>query len=164
GEATVTAAAWEAMPEALRAGVDHPYTDALYALVNAHVDDGGWAKTTPSQAAAALGLPAQPRLTPAQTRKRGEVAGSIGSCDEPELSELWRMGKGLSSEQRQVVGRVLLLVVAVDGIVTPAELRVVRKCYGKLGLENSEIEAALQSLAAPPDHELVTVQPGGGLD
>ena len=81
---TVTVAAWEAMPDELRAGIDHPLTDAFCALVNGRADDTGRAVVEAGKAAAALGLRGLTKLTPAQGRKVCETAGQIGYCLEPD--------------------------------------------------------------------------------
>jgi uncharacterized tellurite resistance protein B-like protein len=245
----LTVTAWEATPVELRAGLDHPNTDALYALVNELVDQTGIARIPANRVAAALGF-ASEKLTPSKSRKLCTIASDIGYCIEPDANlmgkgyrndeslavflktseqsasptryraaacmlsfglsvayadggaaeqevtllmqqiqrfmdlndeearrlhalqtlltadpegpeRLPRLGKEVSEIHREAIGKVLLAVVAADGVVTPAELRAVRKCYTKLGFTQNEIETAMETLAPAPEDDLVTVEPGG---
>lgn len=247
GHEAVSVASWEAMPPELRAGIDHPFTEALCALINTRIDDHGRAAVKAAELARVLGCEEGQRLTPGQGRRMCETAAQIGYCLEPDARltgkgyegeqlvavflrtaeqdadpvrygaaasmlkfglavagadghvnedettlllqqveqtfelndeerrrleaqrslilaanledlQLGRLAKNLSAAQRQAVGKLLLAVVAADGVVTPDELRAVRMCYGKLGFEKPEIEAALRSIMPAEDDDVVTVE------
>jgi uncharacterized tellurite resistance protein B-like protein len=249
GQEEMTPAAWEAMPPEIRAGVEHPMTDAICRLVNESADEQGQTRIQVARLAGALGLESRERLTAAQSRNICETAEYVGFGLEPDarltgksyradervatflrtgddkteparysaascmlrlglvaasadgnasveemalvtrtieemfqlndeeqrrleslrsllLSEgadttgLASVAKALGSEQRQAVAKLLLLVVARDGVVTKREVRALKKCYSLLGFSKAESEQALATIESYRTDEPVTVQAG----
>jgi uncharacterized tellurite resistance protein B-like protein len=249
GQEEITPAAWEAMPPELRAGVEHPMTDAICSLVSESTDEEGHTRIQVARLAGVLGLESRERLTVAESRKICETAEYVGFGLEPDarltgksyradesvaaflrpgddktdparynaascmlrlglvaaaadgdasademalvtrtieemfqlnneeqrrleslrsflLSEgadatgLASVAKALRPEQRQAVAKLLLLVVARDGVVTKQEVRALKKCYSLLGFSKVECDQALATIESYRTDEPVTVRAG----
>jgi uncharacterized tellurite resistance protein B-like protein len=249
GAEVLSPTAWEAMPPEVRAGVEHPLTDAICRLVDECTDDQGRTLMPASRLAAVAGFEAPTRLTLAQSRKICEaaehvgygivpdarltgrayradetvgaflrtmeeradpqrwnaaacmlrlgfgIAGADGQVDPDEvgvvtrtieqvfalnaeeqrrlkvlrdillvegtsLKGLSRLTKSLTSEQQQAIARVLLLVIAHDGVVTTQETRAFRRCCTSLGFSHDEIDRSLQTIERYRTDMPVTIQAG----
>jgi uncharacterized tellurite resistance protein B-like protein len=78
----------------------------------------------------------------------------------PDLTSLGRLTKGMSLEQRQSIGRLMLAVIAADGVITDDELRAFRKAYQAMDLGKAAADAAIASLSQPAGvDEPPTVRP-----
>ena len=77
-----------------------------------------------------------------------------------DISNISRVTKTLTHLEREAIGKLLLALVVVDGVVTKDEIRAVRKCYRTLGFTKDEIEHALGSLQSYQTGEPVTIRPG----
>lgn len=90
GSGDLTVKAWEAMPDELRNGVDHPLTDQVVAIVAASggsdepaedpadTSTAGASLIPAGSFAAMLGVERRPRLTPTQSRKIAETVRHTG--------------------------------------------------------------------------------------
>jgi len=80
-----------------------------------------------------------------------------------EGAEINAIGKsirdGLSKPHRQAIGRLLIAIAAADGVIHPAERKVLHKCYRAIGLEPVELDQTLEAMSGSADG-LVTVEPG----
>ena len=247
GHEDLTAETWEAMPTEIRAGVEHPLTDAVCNLVNESTDDQGRTRIPVGRLAQAVLLESRERLTVAQSRKVCETVEYVGYGLEPDarltgkayrsdehvaaflksgtettdptrynaaacflrlgilaaqadneastdevslvtqtIDEMFQLNgqerrrleslralllvdgcdtagiaqiaESLRSEQRQAVAKLLLLVVARDGVVTKQELRALTKCYALLGFSKAEYEQALATIQSYRTDRPVTIQ------
>ena len=75
-----------------------------------------------------------------------------------ETGSIRKIARTLTHEQRQAVGKLCLVVVAADGVVTPEEQKAVRSVYADLGFSRYEVDQALQSIGVGEPQEPVTVQ------
>lgn len=66
----------------------------------------------------------------------------------------------LDTKGRRSVGRLLVAVAAVDGVITNGELKALRRCYRALGLGVETLDVTLQELAPSTDEAPITVMPG----
>ena len=89
--------------------------------------------------------------------RRLEALRALLLSQPVDLSGISRLIKGLSPPQREAMGKLVLALVAADGVITPEELRAVRVCYVSMGFEKAQIEQTLRSLEPQAD-EPVTVQ------
>lgn len=97
----------------------------------------------------------------AHEQRRLEALESLLMVQEPQLTRLKALVKGLTPLQREAVGRLLLALAAHSGTVTKEELKAVRRCYNALELDPDEIDRALASMRKPKhDEEPVTVRKG----
>ena len=247
GGAALTPAAWEAMPSEIRAGVEHPLTDAVCKLVDECTDDQGRTMIKAERIAAVAGYEPRERLTLARSRNVCEafehvgyglvpdarltgkgyradetlgaflrtmaeradpvrwsaascmlrlgfgVAGADGHVDPEEvgvitdtvqqvfdlnaeeqrrlkvlrdlllaegqdLRGLSRLTKSLSPEKRQAIAKLLLLVIARDGVVTKDEVRALGRCYTSLGFGQEEVRHALDAVEMYRAGGPVTIQ------
>ncbi len=62
------------------------------------------------------------------------------------LAGIGSLAKSLTGPQREAVARLILAIVGADGVVTPRELRAVRICYDRLGLDAEQLDGAMKSL------------------
>jgi len=92
-------------------------------------------------------------------RRMAALQSLLLTC-EPDTKGLSRLTKNIKPEYRQAIGKLLLVLVATDGVVTKEEIRAVSKCYRTLGFKKEEIDAALDSLRAYQSGQPVTVRPG----
>lgn len=90
--------------------------------------------------------------------RRLEVLRSLIVARGADLTMVSRLAKRLTREQREAVGKLILVLVAADGVVTREELKAVRKLYASLGFERDEITRAIDSLAAS-DEPITVVAP-----
>ena len=75
---------WEALPDALRAGVDHPRTEELCRLVESHTDEHGHAIVGVDALGATLTPEEAQKLTLGRSRRLAQMAEQIGYCLEPD--------------------------------------------------------------------------------
>ncbi|QNN21537.1 hypothetical protein HED60_04360 [Planctomycetales bacterium ZRK34] len=251
GDSELTPEAWEAMPEELRNGTDHPLTQQFCRIVDDHTTEEGFALIPVHKLAPLVGAEHRDRLTPTQSRqlcvtaehigyglepdariavssyKREDVvapflrmydeqvnpgrykaalcmlrlglavAASDGEIhpdelaviaqnvekwfqlnaeerrrlesmqavlihDGPDMKGLQKLATGLKSQQKQAIGKMLIALIAADGIITKEEIRSVRKCYRTLGMSESDVDAALSTLESLKSDEPVTVVQAGG--
>ncbi len=96
-------------------------------------------------------------------RRRLEAIKELIGDHTPDLTGLSRLTKLLDSTQRAVIGKLAIALAAADGVVTPGELKAVRKCYTLLGFQKHEADAVLKALTAPDviADEPVSVQSAG---
>jgi uncharacterized tellurite resistance protein B-like protein len=80
----LTASAWAALPDELRAGIDHPLTPAVCGLVDRHAHDKGYAIVSAGDTAQLVGLEFRNRLTPKQSRDVVETFQHVGYAIEPD--------------------------------------------------------------------------------
>jgi uncharacterized tellurite resistance protein B-like protein len=95
-----------------------------------------------------------------EEQRRLESLRSLLLSEGADTTGLASVAKVLSPEQRQAVAKLLLLVVARDGVVTKQEVRALRKCYSLLGFSKVESEQALTTIESYRTDEPVTVQAG----
>jgi tellurite resistance protein len=235
---------WEALPSELRAGQDHPLTDAICKIIEQKTDESGHIYLQASDLAKALALSTSGTITLVQSRRLAQTVEDIGYCIEPDarlvgrgyradetvtlflkmnseaidigrynaaacilqfgylvaavdghaddcemslvrsqidaafaLQEdetrrlqartrllaktgpdrplIRRLAKALKKEQREAIGRLLVAVVAADGVVTTDERKALRSACGLLELNFTELEKSLPSERA--DDSPVTV-------
>lgn len=65
----------------------------------------------------------------------------------PKTSGLKRRIQDLDARQRQDLGQFLISVAGADGVVTPAEVRMLEKVYPLLGLDRNEVFAHIHGLS-----------------
>lgn len=82
-------------------------------------------------------------------------------ADPPGLTGLKKRIEPIAADQRRAIGQFLITVAGADGQVAPAELKLLTRIYGLLGLEAqavySDVHALAAADAAPADP--VTVRP-----
>lgn len=234
---TLTAEAWEAMPPELRAGIDHPQSPAICALVAKNTDETGHTFVRTSDLATALGFEQRAKLTARQSqsisataehagfavepdvrltgrnyawddllavfphayegepdyRRYGgaacilrlgiEIAEADGRIDDAELgrvmgqietgfqlneherrrlealrelllktgSDVGGLGKRLQAvldvDGRRAIGRLLVAVAGIDGVISKGELAALRRCFRALDLPPDLLEAIIGELA-----------------
>ena len=83
GAEKLTVAAWEALPPELRAGVEHPCTKSLCALVAARATDAGCVLAL-GELAAIGGKPQRAKLAIGESRALAEMVEQVGYCMEPD--------------------------------------------------------------------------------
>ncbi|MFA6132801.1 MAG: TerB N-terminal domain-containing protein [Phycisphaerae bacterium] len=92
-------------------------------------------------------------------RKRLDALQKLLLATHQGSESLPKVGKSLG-DHTQAVAKMLLALVAQDGVVTESELEAIKKCYRALGFLKQEIAAAIHSLeASRADEEPVTIQP-----
>ena len=97
-------------------------------------------------------------------QRRLEALRGLRAANGVEMADLNRMLRDLSRQQQELVGRLMLALVAADGQVTKAELKTVRKVYSAMGWDKDAIDTAVATLLPTPGKsadgdELVTVLP-----
>jgi len=94
-------------------------------------------------------------------RRRLGALRTLITATGPDLAGLSQMAKLLKAEQREAIGKLLLVLAAKDGEVTKEEVRAIRKCYKRLGFAQAEIGHALDALRAyQSDKEPATIRAG----
>ena len=93
GEA-LTREAYRALPDLLKAEVDHPDAPAWEAFVAAHSGDGNIVFTTVADLAPLCGLEPRPKLTPRQSGELASTAGDVGFALVPDFRVTGRGYKG----------------------------------------------------------------------
>lgn len=82
GDGELTVDAWEAMPDELRGGVDHPLTDDVSGVLRTDAqsldDDGTGAAVRAGRLAELVGVQQRPRLTASQSRTLATTLGHTG--------------------------------------------------------------------------------------
>ena len=96
----------------------------------------------------------------AQEQRRLAALRGLLLAEGSDTKGLSQMLKALTPEIRHGIAKLLLAVVAADGVVTKEEIRAVRKCYSTIGFDRAEIDRAIDSLRAGSTDEPVTVQAG----
>ncbi|HZN69910.1 MAG TPA: TerB N-terminal domain-containing protein [Tepidisphaeraceae bacterium] len=91
--------------------------------------------------------------------RRLEALRSLLEHRPQDLSGFGRLAKALPLDQRHALGRLMLALVAADGVVTEDELRALRKAYQAMGFTKEESNAAVSSLSEPEVDEPPTVRP-----
>jgi uncharacterized tellurite resistance protein B-like protein len=81
----ITRELWEAMPEELRAQVDHPDLDRWLETVSAAPHIGNAHLLTAGTLASLAGFPEAEKITAAQSKKLAQAAAQLGFAVEPEL-------------------------------------------------------------------------------
>jgi uncharacterized tellurite resistance protein B-like protein len=94
-------------------------------------------------------------------QRRLEVRRALLVASGADTTGLSHMAKALSPEQKQAVAKLLLLVVAVDGVVTKQEVKALTRCYNLLGFSKDETQRALVTIESYRTDEPVTIQAGG---
>ena len=249
GQEQLTPAAWQALPEEIRSGTEHPLTSEVCRLVQECTDEEGRTVIQVPHLAALLRLAQKERYTPTESAQIASVVEGVGYCLEPDarltrraykrdevltaflrmtdlqtttaryaaaacmlrfgmvvasadgqvhpdeltvllqdldqmfelndherrrlgalrtlitatgpdLASLSQMAKLLKPEQREAIGKLLLVLAAKDGEVTKEEVQAIRKCYKRLGFAQAEIGLALNALRAyQSGEEPVTIRP-----
>ncbi|MFI5380478.1 MAG: TerB N-terminal domain-containing protein [Tepidisphaerales bacterium] len=246
GGGTLTTAEWQALPDDIRKGVEHPLSQRFSTLIHTYTGHGPAVLVPVSELLAVIESGPGGKLTPASSRRLCETAAQIGYLLEPDarlagkaykpdervavlldisnapveparytaaacmlrvgiavasvdgapgeeelavltqqvetsfelndterrrvealrfllvkqgadLSGLARIAKGLSEPHRQALAKLVLAIVAADGVVTKAELSAIRRTYTALGFDKSAIDRAIDSLAEP-DHKAAQPQ------
>jgi uncharacterized tellurite resistance protein B-like protein len=86
-----------------------------------------------------------------RTRLRAHLMWLL--ADHPGMAGLKRRLESMTPTQREAIGQLLLSVAAADGRIDPKEVRILRRCYGLLGLDPERVFEdvhALSARAAPP--------------
>ena len=76
--------AFEALPDELKAKVEHPDKEKWDRVVTEHVDKGGWALVEVTKLAAIHGLVERTKLTPKQSKALAQSAEHVGLMIEPD--------------------------------------------------------------------------------
>ena len=76
--------AFEALPEGLKAKVDHPDKEKWDHVLSEHTNEDGCALVEVSKLAAIHGLPERAKLTPKQSQALAQTAGYVGLVIEPD--------------------------------------------------------------------------------
>ena len=132
--------AFEALPDELKATVEHPEKRKWDALVSEHSREDGYALVELSKLAILYGLEARPKLTPTQSRAIAQTAEYVGLAIEPDaritnrtyswedvVSLLRRdEGEGLPADSRYLAASLMLelgvYIAAADGSVDDVEV------------------------------------------
>lgn len=85
-------------------------------------------------------------------------------ADPPGLAGLKKRIEPIPAGQRRAIGQFLITIAGADGQVAPAELKLLTRIYGLLGLEAQAVYSDVHALAAAPlaasaPAEPVTVRP-----
>ena len=75
---------WEAMPDDLRAGTDHPLTDEFCKLIDSHADESGQTIISVEELATVLDPEGPVRQTAGRSRRLCQIAEQIGYFLEPD--------------------------------------------------------------------------------
>lgn len=94
-------------------------------------------------------------------QRRLEALRDLLAVQGQDLASLAKLANVLSPAQRQSMGTLVVALIAADGVITPDELRAMRRCYSILGFTGEETEQALRSLGTLAPDEPVTVQAAG---
>lgn len=97
-------------------------------------------------------------------QRRLEALRTLRASHGVELSDMARTLRELNHEQQELIGRLMLALVAADGQVTKSELKMVRRVYAAMGWGKAAVNAAVASLLPTPsghcdDDDLATVLP-----
>jgi uncharacterized tellurite resistance protein B-like protein len=101
---------WEAMPDELRAGADHPLTDEFCKLVDARADENGQTVIKADDLAAVLDPEGPAKLTLIRSRRLCQTAEGIGYFLEPDARLTGRAYK----PGEQVIAFLKLSTAPVD--------------------------------------------------
>ena len=71
-----------------------------------------------------------------------------------------RLQAVMTVEGRQALGRLLVAVAGIDGVITKGELAALRRCYRALDLPPTLLESTIAELAPAADEAPVSVAPG----
>ncbi|MDD4891452.1 MAG: TerB family tellurite resistance protein [Phycisphaerae bacterium] len=96
----------------------------------------------------------------AQEQRRLAALRGLLLAEGADTKRLNQMLAALTPEIRHGIAKLLLAIVAADGVVTKEEIRAVRKCYSTLGFEKAEMDRAIDALRVGSTDEPVTVQAG----
>src|SRR3954463_16216426 len=66
--------------------------------------------------------------------RRLEALRSLLCVRRPDASSISHLAKGLIQSQREALGKLMLAIVAADGVITDDEMEAVRKGYVAVGL------------------------------
>jgi len=71
-----------------------------------------------------------------------------------------RLQAVMTSEGRQALGRLLVAVAGIDGVITRSERAALRRCYRALDLSPDLLESTIAELAPPAGEAPISVVPG----
>ena len=84
GGETLTRAAYDALPDDLRAGVEHPDKAAWDKIASENAREDGVVRVSAGKLAAVQGIAERPKLTLKQSESLGETADAVGLLIEPD--------------------------------------------------------------------------------
>lgn len=90
--------------------------------------------------------------------RRLEALRSLLEHRPTDMTGFGRLTKGLPLEQRKSIGRLMLALMAADGVVSGDELRLFRKAYRAMGLPPADAEADIASLSQEAVDEPPTIR------
>lgn len=83
--AELTSEAWEATPDELRVGINHPLTKPFATFVAQHTTEDGHVRCTAAELSDLCGIDnVRERITPGQSRRVAELSGHAGYLVEPD--------------------------------------------------------------------------------
>ncbi len=82
-----------------------------------------------------------------RTRLRAHLMWLL--ADHPGMAGLKKRLESMTPAQREAIGMLLLSVAAADGRIDPKEVRILRRCYGLLGLDPERVFEDVHALSAP---------------
>jgi uncharacterized tellurite resistance protein B-like protein len=92
-----------------------------------------------------------------EEHRRLDVIRAFALAHPPEQVSAKRLFRDLAPEQRHAIAKLVLFMVAADGVVTKEELKAVRKTCAALGYAKDEIEGFIRSLQSKADEAPVPV-------
>lgn len=163
GAKALDAAAWSALPDDLRAELDHPDQDAWDTAVAAAPILASFHLTTMSALAKLTGVPAAEKLTPTQLKRVGQRAADVGYALEPEPrlrtraiepgSEVlvWRADAAAIPDAHVHGGVTAMLSLAMtvamaDGVYAPEEDAVISSFLGEMFPLDDPMRARIEAM------------------
>lgn len=94
---------------------------------------------------------------PDQERRRLAARLHLMRLGKPSLTGLQKRIDALTTDQRAALADLLVLVVHADGVVAPAEVKVLEKIFGMLGQKDGTVYSKLHGAASEP----ITIRQAG---